>query len=284
MKPWCAEDFMAGLLARSGVTTASQEPAPAKAAKAAKAANREHPCGPVADSVICEDLRKLRNDDGEGEEEAGGFAEFAELRKPENQSQSEQPCGFSQDSQDSQGVNHAEAIAAATDHHHVDAARTCADCQHFGPRGTYFEPVAAGLRTEQEGFGIAWPDEGQATTCTVFSAKAPQLTQERPYKLTLKQLYAAHAEPWSEAVIVRFQARTAAIQRHGYGEQDAEDLAEQLHLRDVHSDYRHLCVECSHYRPGRCGNYGAAGLATNIVGRELATMFQNCSGFGEVLS
>lgn len=276
MKPWCAEDFMAGLLVRSGIATANQEPPPAKVAKAA---NREHPCGSAADSLICEDLRKLRSDGGEGEEEAGGFAEFAELRKPENQSQSEQPCGFSQDSQDSQGVTRADA-----DHHPVVVARTCADCQHFGPRGTCFEPVAAGLRTEQEGFGIAWPEEGQAATCTVFTAKVPELAQERPYKLTREQLHAAHAEPWSEAVIARYQARTAAIQRHGYGEQVAEDLAEHLHLRDVHADYRHLCVECSHHRHGRCGNHRTAALATNVVSRDLAVMFQDCPGFKEVVS
>ena len=281
MKPWCAEDFMAELLGDTSIATASQQLPPAKAANPA---NREHPCGPAADSVICEDLRKLRRDGGEDDEGAVGFAEFAELRKPENQSQSEQPCGFSQDSQDSQGVTRAEAIAA-TDHHHlVVVARACADCQHFGPRGTCFEPVAAGLRTEQEGFGIAWPEEGQAATCTVFAAKAPELAQERPYKLTLEQLHAAHADSWSEAVIARFQARTAAIQRHGFAEQDAEDLAEQLHLRDVHADFRQLCVECSHYRPGRCANHRAAALATNVVGRDLAVMFQDCPGFKEVVS
>ncbi len=156
---------------------------------------------------------------------------------------------------------------------------TCGDCKHFGPRGTCLEPVLSGLRTEQEGFGIAWPEEGQATTCTVFTAKASELAQDRPHKLTLEQLHAAHADSWSEAVIARFQARTAAIQRHGFSEQDAEDLAEQLHLRDVHSDYRHLCVECSHYRPGRCANHRAAALTTSVVGRELTTMFQDCPGF-----
>ena len=282
MKPWCAEDFMAGLLARSGIATANEVPPPVKAAKAA---NREHPCGSAADSVICEDPRKLRNDDGHDDEDAGGFAEFAELRKPANQPQSKPPRGVSQDSQDSQGVTRADAMAATDDHHHpLVVARTCADCQHFGPRGTCFEPVAAGLRTEQEGFGIAWPDEGQAATCPAFSAKAPQLGQERPHKLTLEQLHAAHAEPWSGAVIARFQARTAAIQRHGYGEQDAEDLAERLHLRDVQADDRVLCLECSHCRPGRCGNHSAAGLMVSELARAATVMFQNCPGFGEVLS
>jgi len=39
---------------------------------------------------------------GQGPEGAK-FAEFAALRKPENAAQSEHPCGFSQNSQDSQG-------------------------------------------------------------------------------------------------------------------------------------------------------------------------------------
>ena len=161
----------------------------------------------------------------------------------------------------------------------VELGRTCADCQNLSPRGTCFEPVAAGLRTEQEGFGIAWPDEGQATTCQAFSSKVPQLGQERPHKLTREQLHAAHAEPWSEAVIVRFQARTAAIQRHGFGEQDTEDLAEQLHQRDVGREPMVMCMECSHYRPGRCGNHRAAGLMVPELARVITVMLQRCPGF-----
>ena len=164
------------------------------------------------------------------------------------------------------------------------AARHCVDCEFFGRRGTCLEPVAAGLRTEKEGFGIAWPDEGQATTCTVFSAKATELAQERPHKLTLVQSHAAHAEPWSEEVIVRFQARTAANQRHGCGAQDAEDLAEQLHLRDVEGDRMVMCMECSHYRPGRCGNHRAAELMVPELPRVVTVMFQRCPGFEVVPS
>ena len=174
-------------------------------------------------------------------------------------------------------------VAPAIEHHHV-VGRRCADCQHFGQRGTCLEPVLSGLRTEQEGFGIAWPDEGQATTCTVFSAKATELAQERPHKLTLVQSHAAHAEPWSEEVIVRFQARTAANQRHGCGAQDAEDLAEQLHLRDVEGDRMVMCMECSHYRPGRCGNHRAAELMVPELPRVVTVMFQRCPGFEVVPS
>jgi hypothetical protein len=172
-------------------------------------------------------------------------------------------------------------VAAITDHA-VVVARACADCQHLGPRGTCLEPVAAGLRTEQEGFGIALPEQGQASGCAVFLSKAPELVQVRPHKVTPEQLHAAHAahaEPWSEAVIARFQARAASVQRHGHGEQDAEDLAERLHLRDVDGDDRVLCVECSHYRRDRCGNYRAAGLMPPDLARVTTVMLQRCPGF-----
>lgn len=44
------------------------------------------------------------------------------------------------------------------------AARKCVDCKHFTRRRTCLEPVAAGLRTQAEGFGIAWPALGPAHT------------------------------------------------------------------------------------------------------------------------
>ena len=103
-----------------------------------------------------------------------------------------------------------------------------------------------------------------------------------PYALAQALPDVAHADAMDEAAMARFQARAVHCRRLGFTADEAEDLAEQLHLRDLHADFRHLCVECSHYRPGRCGNHAAAGLATNIVGRELATMFQHCNGFKEI--
>ncbi len=110
---------------------------------------------------------------------------------------------------------------------------------------------------------------------------AHRLAQERPYRPSPAQGNAAHADAWDDAAIARFHARTGHIRRHGFTAQDADDLAEQMHLRDVRADYRHLCLECKHYR-GRCSNHKAAGLHTTDVGRGLATMFQHCPGFSEV--
>ena len=97
--------------------------------------------------------------------------------------------------------------------------------------------------------------------------------------LTRTESDAAHADARDEAAIARFQARAKHLRRLGFTEQDAEDLAERLHLRDVHADYRHACLECLHYRPGRCGNHKAADLLAPAIGKDLATMFQNCPGF-----
>lgn len=155
-------------------------------AKAAKAANLEHPCGPVADSQPANGLRIPANQSPGDAAESLDSQTFAAIRNTENSPQSEQRRGFSQDSQDSQdSQGYPEAITAA---------------------------------------------------------------------------------------------RVARAMRLGFEQQVAEALAERLRERDDHADYRHLCIECRHYRPGRCGNHTAAQLMTPNVGRDLATMFQDCPG------
>lgn len=171
-----------------------------------------------------------------------------------------------------------EAAANAPELAPTAAGLTCADCLHRLPYGTCAEPVAAGLLTAAEGFGIVWPPEDYGATCASFGGKPIQAI-ERPYRLSREQADAAHAEPWNDAVIARFQARQARLMRLGYGEQDADDLAERLHLRDLEADDRVSCSECSHYRPGRCGNHRAADLRSADVAREFAALMQRCRGF-----
>lgn len=103
----------------------------------------------------------------------------------------------------------------------------------------------------------------------------------RRYRLKPAELKAAHLDPWDEVAINRFQARTGRLQRLGFDEQDADDMAERLHLRDARADDRHVCLECRHYRPGRCTKYQAAGLSSPEVGPDLAVLLQRCPGFGE---
>lgn len=161
-------------------------------------------------------------------------------------------------------------------------APACADCTHCLPRGTCAQPEAAGLIPAGAGFGIVWPEPGHADGCTAFEAMPGKAT-DRPYRLSRSDADTAHAEPWDDAAIGRFQARVQRIRRRGFGEQDADDLAEWLHLRDVHADHRALCLECRHLAGTaatgwRCGNHNAAAVARELPA-ELVTTFQVCPGF-----
>lgn len=51
-------------------------------------------------------------------------------------------------------------------------------------------------------------------------------------------------DPWDDAALARFQARVAAFRRRGFTEQDADGLAERLHLLDVQAEGRALCLTC----------------------------------------
>lgn len=89
------------------------------------------------------------------------------------------------------------------------------------------------------------------------------------------------AVAWTDADIACFIGRRDRLLRWGWVEADAEALAERLVKRDREHDARHLCVECRHYGPGRCGNHVRAGLGTADVGRDLACLPQRCPGHAE---
>ena len=90
------------------------------------------------------------------------------------------------------------------------------------------------------------------------------------------------AVAWTDADIAQFLDRRARLLRWGWGEADAERLADRLALRDREADERVSCTDCRHYRPGRCGNHRRAGLNVADVGRDLAGMLQRCEGFQPV--
>ena len=108
------------------------------------------------------------------------------------------------------------------------------------------------------------------------------LLTARPYKLTQGEADAAHAEPWNNAACARFVARVSLFLRRGINATDADDLAERLHLRDVHGDDRVMCVECRHLG-GRAGDWRCSNHRAADVGRELpavlTTTMQRCAGF-----
>ena len=108
---------------------------------------------------------------------------------------------------------------------------------------------------------------------------AAPVSRDRPYLLSRADADHCHDHPWDDAACARFVARVSRFLRLGIDATDADDLAERLHLRDVQHDDRSMCVECTHYRPGRCGNHRRAGLSVGDVGRDLAAMLQRCLGF-----
>ena len=70
----------------------------------------------------------------------------------------------------------------------------------------------------------------------------------------------------------------ARLLRWGWPRAVAEATAERIARRDADDD-RRACIECAHYAPGRCTAHRAAGLGTDIVGRDLAALPQRCAAF-----
>ena len=114
------DDLLAGYVGRVHVALAAPSPA-----KAAKAANPEHLCGPALALAICEGLRIPANPAGADIEASPNSQTFAGIRKPVIGPRSEQTCGSSQDSQLSQGCPLPCTAAGAW---------TDADIAHFADR------------------------------------------------------------------------------------------------------------------------------------------------------
>ena len=157
---------------------------------------------------------------------------------------------------------------------------TCTDCLHLLRRGTCDVPVAAGLLTAEEGFGILWPPEGHGAACPAFIGKMPTAAADRPHRLTNDEADRCHAPCWDDAEIAAFTARTERFAL--LGRADADDLAEWLTLRDRDGDGRRLCLECTWLGDaGRC----LAAATGRIPGAHrrfepVQTTLQRCGAFG----
>ena len=82
----------------------------------------------------------------------------------------------------------------------------------------------------------------------------------------------------------RSSCSRSRITRRGFGNLQAEALADRLAMRDREQDDRRTCLECSNYRPGRCGNSRNAGLTTHQVAADLAALLQRCPSFAPALN
>ncbi|HNU11379.1 MAG TPA: hypothetical protein PKJ45_08440 [Rubrivivax sp.] len=162
----------------------------------------------------------------------------------------------------------------------------------MGARDLLADLAAAGIRVEADGARLLVGPADRLTDrhrveLREHKGEVLALLAEpaRPFRLAPADADVAHADPWTADQIERFRARVTAIQRRGFTPQDAEDLAELLHLRDLHADHRHLCLECQHLAGTsatgwRCSNARAAQVGRDLP-HELATLMQSCPGFKE---
>lgn len=95
-----------------------------------------------------------------------------------------------------------------------------------------------------------------ASVAPVASVAAVSVRKGGNPLMTAKQGDACHAPSWNDAEIQAFADRRDRLLRWGYAEQDADDLAERLTLRDREADDRRVCAECHHGR-ARCCPDGA---------------------------
>lgn len=153
----------------------------------------------------------------------------------------------------------------------------------MGARELLHELAGAGLTITADGDRLLIRPAAKLTDNMrgALRAAKPELLMllTRPDRLTRDEADRCHAGGWNDAEIAAFTTRVVLFMRRGVSATDADDLAERLTLRDRDGDARHMCVECSHYRPGRCGNHRRAGLHTADVGRDLMATLQRCSGF-----
>jgi hypothetical protein len=233
---------------------------PPTLAKAANSANRGHPCGAQPYSGPAKPVRILANLTSPPDPDS---QEIATLRNSATTPQSEETRGGSQNSQKSQGVPTPAPVS------------TCKGCAHLLPYGTCGSPVEAGLA---DSFVIVWAPENHAGTCTPRTTTGAAESAPRPYRLTVADADAAHAVAWDRAAIDQFLTREARLMRLGFAADDASDLAEAAHLREVTGDDRIACWQCTHLRHWRCLNRQAL-LSTSEIGRDLAALPQHCPGF-----
>jgi hypothetical protein len=87
---------------------------------------------------------------------------------------------------------------------------------------------------------------------------------------------------WNAEEVDTFDQRLALFTDRGLSLKEAEELAELLLARDRDGDDRTLCIECAHFRRGRCTNWAAAGFVkardAEAMG-DYASTLKRCPGF-----
>lgn len=136
-----------------------------------------------------------------------------------------------------------------------------------------------GERAHENKKGVSSPlavsDGGEIRHSPAANAKAGRRPNSRASPAT--EFMAPVA--WTDADIARFTARRDRLIHREWSTIEAEAMAERLTQGDRAGDERVSCLDCKHYRPGRCGNHRAARLTSPEVGRDLAALPQHCHGF-----
>ncbi|MFZ5486154.1 MAG: hypothetical protein ACOY5G_04030 [Pseudomonadota bacterium] len=150
---------------------------------------------------------------------------------------------------------------------HTFACRVCAaagkGCGERCPEGSglwsaYVQAAGAG--------GLPWRERYSVTGCS-SSAKT---TTYNP----------ADYRPADAAELARMARRIAHAEALGASTDEAERVADVLHLRDRDADDRRLCLECRHIRADRAGWRCAV---FGLIPREWVTVqLQRCDRFTEV--
>ena len=142
------------------------------------------------------------------------------------------------------------------------------------------EQRTAGAEPESQTFAaLRNPQSEPQTEAASGPSQDSQISQGCPSTCAGAPSLDLAAVAWTAADIVRFLDRRARLLRWGWAEPEAEKLADRLVRRDREADDRVSCIDCRHYRPGRCGNHKRAGLCMPDLGRDLAAMLQRCPGF-----
>lgn len=115
---------------------------------------------------------------------------------------------------------------------------------------------AAGFRLDVDGDKLVIRPASKLTDDLRVKLRAakPELMAllSRPYRLSVADADAAHAEPWDEPAVGRFVARVSLFIRRGINATDADDLAERLHLRDLHAADQRLVSRVRVHSRDRC--------------------------------
>ena len=139
----------------------------------------------------------------------------------------------------------------------------------------------------EAGFTVASADGGGIRVAPSASLTDAHRQAIRDHRAELLSLLAPdpnrwcwpHSDAMNGAELEQFAKRAQQFTRRGMSDEAAEAMADRLVIRDREQDDRRTCLECTTYRPGRCGNHRLAGLQAPDVGRDLATLLQRCPGF-----